>query len=361
MYMFKYVLKRIALMLLTFFIIMSICFVLFRMLEPEVSLDPIRAAAEIARRKALGYDKPILVQYGIYLKGILTKWDCGTSFKIQCMADVTTVITSRLAPTVLINVYSLIFSVPFGILLGIYAALKKNKWQDHVVSTLVMIFVSVPSYVYAFLVQYILAFKAGWFPLTTSSLADAGGSWLSPVMFHSMILPILSLSFGSIAGLTRFTRAELTEVLTSDFMLLARTKGLTKSQPVQHALTTQLGAYSALIIGEFLGVLGGALSLNRYLQSPVSADCISNQSQTRLQRCLWADSMFYTIIGLSFYILRRYKVTGSLTRIKNGGEITMIQKDLVIFPDKFKFAQTGRKITTQKLDTKPISYIKMPC
>ena len=84
-------------------------------------------------------------------------------------------LTSRRLPTVLVNLYSLLFSIPLGIGFGIYAAIRKNKWQDHVISTMVMVFVSVPSYVYAFLVQYFLYLKWNLFPLTVYSLADAGG------------------------------------------------------------------------------------------------------------------------------------------------------------------------------------------
>ena len=82
-----------------------------------------------------------------------------------------------------------------------------------------MVFVSVPSYVYAFLVQYFFCFKVQIWPLTASSLSDAGGSYFSWTMFHSLVPAILSLSFGTIAGLARFVRAELTESLTSEYMI----------------------------------------------------------------------------------------------------------------------------------------------
>ena len=133
--------------------------------------------------------------------------------------------------------------------MGIYAAVKKNKWQDQFISTLVMIFVSVPSYVYAFLIQYIFYFKAGLLPLTVYSLADVGGSWFSGKMFYSMLAPILALSFSQVAGLCRFTRAELTETLTSDYMLLARSKGLTRTQATtRHALKNAMVPILPMII-----------------------------------------------------------------------------------------------------------------
>ena len=147
--MLKYVLKRIGLMLFTFFIIVTICFFIIRLLPREMPTDQNLAAVIASRWEALGYDEPIIVQYGIYLKNIFTKFDFGTSWKISLMKPALDVMGERILPTVIVNLYSLIFSIPFFIALGIYAAIKKNKWQDHVISTLVIIFVSVPSYVYA--------------------------------------------------------------------------------------------------------------------------------------------------------------------------------------------------------------------
>ena len=196
---------------------MVICFVMIKSLPNPVTTTGAQAQIEEARREALGYNKPIMEQLGIYIKNVFTDWNWGVSWRIDYMANASDVVTDRIVPTLLINIYSLLFSVPIGILFGVFAALKKNKWQDQVISTGVMLFISVPSFVYAFLVQYIFAFKAGWLPAIASSLSDAGGSYLSPIMTKSLILPVLSLSFGTIAGLTRSTRAELTEALTSDY------------------------------------------------------------------------------------------------------------------------------------------------
>ncbi len=303
--MLKYVLKRIGLMFLTLFIIFVICFVFIRLLEPPTALYGNEKAREEALRAALGYDKPIIVQLLIYLKNIFLHWDWGYSWKIDYLTPVTQSISSRLAPTILINVYSLIFSVPLGIGLGIFAALKKNRWQDHLISTLIMIFVSVPSYVYAFLVQYFLGFKLGLFDLTILSIDSAGSwGWFSPSMTWSMALPVLALSFGTIAGLARFTRAELTEVLTSEFMLLARTKGLTKRKAVtRHALNNAMVPILPSIISMFVGVLSGSLIIEAIFGVPgIGALYIKSIQQLDLDLFM-GITMFYTIIGLSSTIL----------------------------------------------------------
>ncbi len=258
------------------------------------------AAVIEARWEALGYNKPILVQYGIYLKNIFTKFDFGTSWKISLTTPALEVMTERIPPTVIVNLYSLILSIPLGISLGIYAAIKKNKWQDHLISTLVIIFVSVPSYVYAFLVQYVFYFKLRWVPTNVMySLADAGGSYFTPKMFQSLILPILALSFGEIAGLTRFTRAELTETLTSDYMLLARAKGLTRFQATtRHALKNAMVPIFPMIIASFIGILGGSMIIEQIFSIPGIGGLFLMSINQLDYDVFMLMTVFYTFIGL---------------------------------------------------------------
>ncbi len=299
MRMTKYVIKRIILMLFTFFVIITACFMLIRMLPRELPLEPNLAEVVKARWEALGYNKPLPEQYIIYLKGIFTEFDFGTSWYISYNKPAMELLTSRLAPTVLVNLYSLIVSIPVGILLGIYAAIKKNKWQDSLISTSVMVFVSVPSYVYAFLVQYFLYFKLGWLPLTVYSLADAGGSWFTGKMLFSMIAPVLALSFGEIAGLCRFTRAELTETLTSDYMLLARTKGLTRGQATaRHALKNAMVPILPMIIGSFISVMSGSMIIEKIFSIPGVGQLYITAVNLLDYDVFMADSVFYIFVGL---------------------------------------------------------------
>ncbi len=300
---FTYVLKRIGALILTFAVIMTMCFILIRLLQPEEGLGE-QARVEAMRREQLGYNKPILVQLGIYAKNIITKWDWGTSWKIDYMGNVGDVIVDRLPPTMIINVWSILLSVPLGVGIGIFAAVKKNKWQDHLLSTVIMIFVSVPSYVYAFLVQYLLGYKLGWFPVIMSSLYDAGGSWFSGKMLLSMVLPVLSLSFSTIAGLARFTRAELTEALTSDYMLLARTKGLTRAQAtVRHALKNAMVPILPSILSMFIGILGGSFIIEKIFAVNGIGGLMLAAINLLDYDVFIATTAFYTIIGLVGSIL----------------------------------------------------------
>lgn len=297
--MAKYVIKRVLLMFFTLFVIMTICFILIRMLPRDLPTDTNLAAVISARWEALGYNKPLLTQYGIYLKNIVTHWDFGTSWYISFRTPAWEVITGRLLPTVLVNLYSLIFSIPIGIILGIFAAIKKNQWQDQVISTAVMVFVSVPSYVYAFLVQYFFYFKWNIFPINVYSLADAGGSWFTWKMFYSMIPAVLALSFGEIAGLCRFTRAELTETLTSDYMLLARTKGLTRAQATtRHALKNAMVPILPMIISSFIGILGGSLIIEKIFSIPGVGLLYITSINLLDYDVFMMDTIFYTFVGL---------------------------------------------------------------
>ncbi len=272
---------------------------LIRMLPMTLPTDKNLAAVIQERWDALGYDKPLIVQYGIYLKNIFTDFDFGTSWYIAPRTGALEVVLERLLPTVLVNFYSLIFATPIGIALGIYAAVKKNKWQDHAISTAVMLFVSIPSYIYAFLVQFIFGFLLNLFPLTVLSLREAGGSWFAPAMFKSMVLPILALSFGEIAGLCRFTRAELTETLTSDYMLLARTKGLTRAQAaMRHALKNAMVPILPSIIGSFVGILGGSMVIEQIFSIPGVGQLFIKSITFRDYDIFMMDTVFYTLIGL---------------------------------------------------------------
>lgn len=304
--MFKYVLKRFGLMILTFLIIMIICFALIKSLPlpSQEGLSEAQRAAKEARMRALGYYEPILVQLWIYFKNIVTKWDWGTSWFVSYNADAWSVILNRLPSTMLVNTYSILLSIPLGIGLGILAAIFKNKWPDTLISIMVMIAVSVPSFVYAFLVQYFLCFKLNWFPLTILSVADAGGSYLTWAMFVSMIPPIVSLSFGTIAGLTRFVRAELIDCLTEDYMILAKAKGLTNAQAtMRHALNNSMVPVLPSLISEFVSIIGGSLIIENIFGIPGVGSLFINSINGKDYDVYMVCNAFYIFIGLAAGIL----------------------------------------------------------
>ena len=299
--MLKYILKRLGLMLLTFAIIMTMCFILVKLLPPpEIKAFGQDQQLIELRREQLGYNKPILVQLGRYLKAVFAKGQFGLSEVVKPGKEVWDLFVAKLPATMLVNLYAMLISVPLGILCGIYAALKKNKWQDHLISTSVMIVVSVPSYVYAVLVQYLFCYKLRWLPF----LMEASTNYFSWSMFVSILAPVMCLSFGTIAGLTRYTRAELTEVLTSDFMLLARTKGLTRRQAtIRHAMRNAMVPILPMIIGEFIGILSGSLIIENIFSIPGVGGLYLDSINAQDYNLFMLLSGFYTLVGLTSSIL----------------------------------------------------------
>lgn len=304
----KYIIQRIALMLVTLLIISLICFVLIRMLplEPLPIGDPHTPVIE-QQREMKGYNKPYLVQFAIFLKDIFTEFDWGMSDKLYIGQNVADIFVTKLPATILVNLWSIILSIPIGIALGIFAALKKNTWIDHFISTITMVMISVPSFVYAFLVQYFLSFKLGWLPFLfgTNAAGDllSGAHTFANLMrwdyFVSMLPAVLSLSFGTIAGFTRTTRAELTEVLTSEFMLLARTKGLTKAQAtVRHAMRNCMVIVVPSIFGSFIGVMSGSLIIEKIFSIPGVGGLYLNSINAPDYPMFMLVTIFYTAVGL---------------------------------------------------------------
>ena len=297
--MTKYIIKRILLMFLTFFIIMTISFVLIKLLPlPAVREMGRDINLVLAKREKMGYNRPIMVQYFLFLKSVITEWDWGVGEQMYTALSVTDVMAQKLPYTILVNLYSILIAIPLGLGLGILAALKKNKWEDHLISTMVMVFISVPSYVYAFLVQYIFCFRLGWFSLTLESLDKT--ALMSWKMFRSMFPAIMALGFSVVAGIARYTRAELSEVLTGDYMLLARTKGLTKAQAIsRHAMKNAMVVILPMIIGEFIGIIGGSLIIENIFSIPGVGNLFITSINVRDYNFFMALSAFYTIISLT--------------------------------------------------------------
>ena len=295
--LFLYICKRLALMVLTFLVIATLCFFLIKLLPLPAIMEQGRdVALLLQRREAIGYGKPIYIQYLLYWKHLL-RFDLGLGEQMYVGQEVSRIILDKIPYTVAVNLYAILLAIPIGLGLGIFAALRKNRWQDHVISTAVVLFISVPSYVYAFLVQYVLCYRTGLFPLTAASRQEV--ALLSLPMLRSMFPAILSLAFGTIAALTRFSRAELADAMTEDYMLLARTKGLTRGQMIRrHALRNAMVPIFTMILGEFVGILGGSLIIEGIFSIPGVGSLYTTAITVRDYNFFMALTFFYTLIGL---------------------------------------------------------------
>ncbi len=317
--MLKYVLKRIALMILSLFIIMTMLFVLIRLLPNPV--EAVQGGYDRAlrdMREAWGYNKPVMVQYAIFLRNVFTRWDWGFCTTMGTfLQPVTTYIVGKLPATVYINVFSVLFSLPVGITFGIIAAVNKNKWPDHVIQFFIMLFISVPSFVYAFFLQYFVGYRLNLCPL----IFKDGTDWFTWPMFHSAIMPVLALSFGPVAGNMRLIRAELTEQLTSEYMLLARAKGLTRMQAtVRHAFRNSMVPLMPSFLGDFIGILGGSMIIEQIFAVPGIGKTYVMSIALKDYSVFMAISMFYVAIGLAAGIVSDLSYGFIDPRIRMGGD-----------------------------------------
>lgn len=248
---------------------------------------------------------PIFQQYLAWLTNILTDWNWGYSTRVRPNVSAYEIMAPRIAVTMKLNLMALIFYIPIGFTLGIIAALKKNSVTDNVISLGVMLFISIPSFVIMLFLIMVFGFELGWVPTQFPPRFGADGTPL-PFFHTGLILPIFGLSVGSIAGLTRLTRAELTEVLTSEFLLLARTKGLTRPQAVvRHAMRNSMVPLVPSIIGSFVGLLSGSVIIEIIYRVPgtsrVFLDAMRPNSLD--YNLILAVTAFYTIIGLFAVLL----------------------------------------------------------
>lgn len=327
--MFKYVLKRIGLAFFTTFIILSLTFVLTMMLpiekpagqqqqqtayfDEQVRLgyvvkssgkqleeygEPIYQVSD--RGKTVYYYKEkIIKQYFKWIENIVTKWEWGVSNKVEPNVKATVIIGERLLVSLRLNILSVIFSVPIGIALGIWAALKKNSMTDYVISTIVMIAISIPSFVLITFLLLIFGYTLKWIPTVWPNPTD-------PEMRKILgyLLPVFCLSFGSICGYCRFVRAELCEVMESEYLLLARTKGLTRKQAiVRHALKNAMVPIFPSILAEFIGVLGGSMILEKLYGIPGIGGLFVEALQGKDYNILFVDMAIFTTLSLLFGVL----------------------------------------------------------
>lgn len=214
--MFKYVLKRIVLALLTMLIIYSILFVLIRLYPIE--------------NDYWKFQRAWIVQYKESLKNIITKFDWGEcTTKGLLYPPVTKYISTKLKYTFYVTGVSILLSIPIGILLGLWSAVIKNKFANGIFNIIILSFGSIPVFVWAFTLQYFLCWKLDLFPF----LFPNGTNLLTLRMFHGAIVPILALSLGPISTYMYVLRGSLLESYHSDYVALLQVKGLSKWQIIR--------------------------------------------------------------------------------------------------------------------------------
>lgn len=331
--MVKYVIKRLVLVLFTTFIILSLSFILYKSLPIELPMGkPEQVSQFLNEQYILGYVvrfieptagygdplgsvngyqiagagpyyiyyvRPIFEQYFVWLSNIFTRFDWGSSATLYPNQDCMMIIMEKLPVTIELNLIATLISVPIGILIGIVAALHKDKPLDHTINIIIMVIIAIPSFITILYLMLIFGYNLQWLPTRwpqdDAPLADK---------ILGYVIPELSLCLGSIAGFARFVRAELCEVMSSDYLLLARTKGLTRRQSIiHHALRNSMVPVVPMIIAQFFSILGGSMILENLYNIRGIGSLYMSAYGMKDWNLLMADTAFYTIIGLAASVL----------------------------------------------------------
>lgn len=257
--MLKYTLKRILLLIPTLLVILTIVFILIRivpgspvyaLLEGEDNVTP-EMVEELETE--MGFNDPLIVQYGRYIRDIFTgNW--GESYFNN--KDVFSNILAVWEPSILITVYATLITVVIAIPLGILAATHRNSPLDYIVTTMSTATMVIPSFCMGLLLAYFLGYRLGWFSTIGYTSIAKGGLWKS---LYSLTLPSFALGISHIASLARYTRSSMLDVLHQDYIRTARAKGLSRNKVYyKHALKNTLSVVATMIASSIAGMLGGS-------------------------------------------------------------------------------------------------------
>lgn len=268
----KYILRRILQTIPLLIIVSFVSFFIIRLspVDPlaELKLNPSVSQETVQKEKErLGLDKPIIVQYGKWALSFV-KGDLGITSTGE---KVSKKLAERIPNTLLLTTVVILLTWFVGVPLGIIAAVRWKTPLDRAMTVLTSIGMAIPSFFFAVL-MLMFAVKTGWFPiggLTSSNFAEMsfGGKFLDIV--HHLILPVFVLFTISLAGLQRQMRANMLDVLDSDYVKFARAKGLNENVVIyKHALRNALNPMITLLGFEFAGLLSGAALTEYVFQYP---------------------------------------------------------------------------------------------
>lgn len=255
--MAKYLIQRIFYMLITLFIVISITFFLMKFIpgSPFQNWEKLSDVQKHILNEKYGLDQPLPVQYYHYMAN-LVKGDLGISFKFN-NTPVTKLLALRIGPSAVLGFQAMIVGAVIGILLGVVAALKQNTWVDYTSTFIAVIGKSIPSFIFAGLLQFYVGVKLGWFPVMF---------WKGP---EYTVLPTIALAMFPISIAARFMRTEMVEVLGSDYITLAKAKGASYWQiSIKHALRNALIPVVTVMGPLAVGLMTGSLVIENIFSIP---------------------------------------------------------------------------------------------
>lgn len=252
--MTKYILKRIGLALITLLVIIFVLFVLVRVMPGNPFPSERMNDEQIANKRAeLGLDDPVLVQFYHYMTK-LVQGNFGKGTSLYYGAPINTVLNTCISNSFRIGGLAILIGTAVGLLLGICAALNRGHFLDGFCTVFSIAGVCIPSYVFLIFLQYFFSFKIPFFPYFFDTNR----------FFFSSILPALSLSLFTMSTIARFTRNEMVEVMDSDYVRLAESKGMYGSKLVfRHILRNALIPIVTVLAPLVVDLLTGALVVEK--------------------------------------------------------------------------------------------------
>jgi glutathione transport system permease protein len=295
--MFTYIVKRLLGMIPTLLLVIAVVFMFVHMLPG----DPARLAAgqeadeqtvELVR-KELGLDLPLPEQFVRYFTHML-HGDLGVSLRSK--RPVSTEIADRFMPTLLLTLTSMVWSVVFGMVIGIASAVWRNRWPDRLGMTLAVSGISFPAFALGMMMMQVFSVELGWLPTIGAS------SW------KHYILPSITLGAAVAAVMARFTRASFVEVIQEDFVRTARAKGLAESVVVaKHALRNALIPVVTMMGLQFGFLLGGSIVVETVFSWPglgaLLVDAVTQRDYPVIQGLVLLFSLEFILINLVVDVL----------------------------------------------------------
>lgn len=287
----KYVLKRVFFMIITLWLIATITFFLMQLLPGTPYTNQERLSPETIEmlNKQVGLDKPVIVQYGIYLSNLL-QGDFGISFQFKNQ-PVAHLLAGRIGPSLQLGLQAIVFGTVLGTILGTISAMKQNTWADTSSTLVAILGRSIPNFVFAVLLQYIFAIKLQVLPIA---------KWDG---FVYTILPTIALAMSPLADSARFIRTEMVEVLHSDYVELAKAKGLSRWEiAFKHGLRNSLIPLMTLLGPLAVALMTGSLVVENIFAIPGIGEQFVKSITTNDYPTIMAVTILYSFM-LIFVIL----------------------------------------------------------
>ncbi len=290
--MAKYIGKRLLYMLISLWLIVTATFFFMRIApgNPFTSEKKLPPEIEANLNAHFGLDKPWYAQYGEYLVRI-AKWDFGPSFKYKSQT-VNDLINDGFPVSAALGLEAIFLAIAFGVLLGIIAALKHNRWPDYTAMIIAVLGISVPSFIMATFLQYFLAIKMGLFPVAR---------WET---FMHTILPAIALASSPMAFIARLTRSSMLEVLANDYIKTAKAKGLSQGAiTVKHAIRNALLPVVTYMGPLTAGILTGSFVIEKIFGIPGLGAHFVLSISNRDYTVIMGVTVFYSILLLVSILL----------------------------------------------------------